>query len=101
MTLAGYVATALVVAAAALFLAALGIHLRARRLEDACNAVPEWPRAFGYEDGTCDWQARVELIERLTIVAQPWSVDALRSATNEERDPRVREAIDAAWQSLR
>jgi len=39
---------------------------------------------------------RLEMIERLVMVGQPWCVDELRALLERERDPLVRDAAEAA-----
>ncbi len=42
------------------------------------------------------WELRLDIIERLAIVAQPWCVDLLNQALKEETDPVVRDAAERA-----
>jgi hypothetical protein len=100
MSLAGAAIPALLVAIAALCLAVVAIYLRARQIEAMYTTVPQWPRALS-DDGIADPAVRIELVQRLAIVGQPWCVDALREATKEERHPGVRKAIHDAWRTLR
>jgi hypothetical protein len=100
MSLAGAAIPAMLLAIAALCVAVIAIYLRARTIEAMYTTVPEWPRALSDEGGH-DPAARIELVERLAIVAQPWCLDALREATKEERHPDVRKAIRDAWETLR
>ncbi len=39
---------------------------------------------------------RLDMIERLVIVGQPWCVDELRGIRDRDPDPLVRDAADAA-----
>jgi hypothetical protein len=39
---------------------------------------------------------RLDMIERLVMVGQPWCVDELRAILNNDPDPAVRDAADAA-----
>jgi Flp pilus assembly protein TadB len=39
---------------------------------------------------------RLDMIERLVMVGQPWCVDELRAILNNDADPVVRDAADAA-----
>lgn len=39
---------------------------------------------------------RLDMIERLVIVGQPWCIDELRNITNADPDPLVRDAAEAA-----
>jgi hypothetical protein len=41
-------------------------------------------------------EQRLELVERLTMVGQPWCVDELRVIREKDPDPLVRDAADAA-----
>lgn len=100
MRLAGSALPALLIAVAAIAFAIVTIYMRARAIENY-TAVPTWPQGLGYDNGApCDWTARVDVIERLAIIGEPWCLDALRTASTEERDPRVRKAIEHALKSL-
>ncbi|HZZ00152.1 MAG TPA: hypothetical protein VFE36_11305 [Candidatus Baltobacteraceae bacterium] len=56
-----------------------------------------WLEAAGVDEGeTCDAAMRVDLVERLALIGQPWCIDALRAASRDERTPTVRKAIKAA-----
>ncbi|MEO9169820.1 MAG: hypothetical protein ABI282_06415 [Candidatus Baltobacteraceae bacterium] len=44
--------------------------------------------------------ARMDLIERLAIVGQPWCSEALQAALDEERDPAVRDAAQRALSTV-
>lgn len=100
MFLAGAAIPAMLLAIAALSIAVVAIYLRARTIEAMYTTVPEWPRTLG-EDQIADPAERIELVQRLAIVAQPWCLDALRVAAKEERHPDVRKAIRDAWRTLR
>jgi len=100
MFLAGAAIPAMLLAIAALCAAIVAIYLRARNVEAMYTTVPQWPRALG-EDPITDPAERIELVQRLAIVAQPWCLDALREATKEERHPDVRKALKDAWRTLR
>ena len=90
------------VAVAALILAIAGMYARARAHHEAHTTIPDWPKTLGFDDGVpFDAAARVELVERLTIIAEPWCLDALREAMKEEKHPQVRKALNEAWKSLR
>jgi hypothetical protein len=102
MSVAGAAIPALLAAIGALVVAIVAIFLRARAIERMYTTVPHWPRTLNDDDGVVsDPAARIELVERLAIVAEPWCVDTLREATKEERHPEVRKAIHKAWDSLR
>jgi hypothetical protein len=100
MSLAGSAIPAMLAAIAALCIAVIAIYLRARNIEAMYTTIPQWPRALS-DDGVQDPAERIELVQRLAIVAQPWCLDALREATKEERHPDVRKAIADAWHMLR
>lgn len=66
-----------------------------RRPEHGAKS-PAWPTLIDETLGTADAQTRLDLIERLALVPSPWSTTVLNTARDEERDPQVRSAIDAA-----
>ncbi|HEX8805996.1 MAG TPA: hypothetical protein VF741_03560 [Candidatus Aquilonibacter sp.] len=80
---AGLIYLALFVAGAMLFV--LGT-LRVRRERARREAVP----------ATLRREDRLDTIERLAIVGQPWCIDELRAICEKDPDPVVREAADAA-----
>ena len=41
-------------------------------------------------------EQRLELVERLVMVGQPWCVDELRTIREKDPDPLVRDSADAA-----
>ena len=41
-------------------------------------------------------EARIDMVERLLIVGQPWCIEDLKKMRNEDEDALVREAADAA-----
>lgn len=64
-------------------------------------AQPTWMEAAGIEQGeSCDVAARIELVERLALLGQPWCLDVLQTAQRDERDPSVRKAIKSARTTL-
>jgi hypothetical protein len=52
------------------------------------------------DDAPLDVASRIDMVERLAIVGQPWCVDVLTTAAREEDDPRVSEAIAVALRTL-
>ncbi len=55
-----------------------------------------WARELGGSNGPVDEPTRMDMIERLAIVGQPWCVQALVQARAEDDDAQIREAADAA-----
>ena len=100
MVLGSFAGLALLFAVAAIFLAVALMYVRARDFDEAHTTVPEWTRAV-VDGADCDPATRIELVERLTLIAEPWCLDTLREATKEERHPQVRKALDEAWRTLR
>jgi len=67
---------------------AIGTSLsRASRREAAL--LPSWTIAVSGDDPLTP-DERIELLERLTIVDQPWCAELIEAAAQQERDPRVR-----------
>ena len=57
----------------------------------------QWTVALGAPaDTKLDTKLRVEMVERLAMIGEPWCADALRAAANEDQDPEVDAAISAA-----
>ena len=54
-----------------------------------------WTRAFG-DEGKLDYTTRIDMIERLAMIGEPWCIDALEQALHEERDARVHKAAENA-----
>lgn len=56
-----------------------------------------WTRAFGDDErGSLDVSTRVDMIERLAMIGEPWCVDTLRIALAEERNTDVHTAAENA-----
>lgn len=55
-----------------------------------------WPGLVDESLRDADVQLRVDMIERLSIVDNEWSRGVLQRANAEERDARVRSAIEGA-----
>jgi hypothetical protein len=53
-------------------------------------------RLEGEDEPQMHQEDRLDTIERLAIVGQPWCVDELRKIVSNDPDPVVREAADAA-----
>ncbi|HTU82650.1 MAG TPA: hypothetical protein VMF61_11005 [Candidatus Acidoferrales bacterium] len=61
----------------------------------------QWVKSIGVtEEHPIDAELRVDMIERLGLLGEPWCEDALRAASHEERDPHVSEAIAAALRKM-
>jgi hypothetical protein len=74
----------------------IGTSLLRGRRSDGPSAAP-WMAALGDEQAY-EPDERIELIERLAIVAQPWCVELLTRAADEEGNARVRRAARDALQ---
>lgn len=90
---------ALFLIGAALF--AAGTWLTRRQLPQTVPNEPPaaaitWTRAVSGTDDSLPWELRLDLIERLAIVGQPWCADTLTRALAEETDPVVLDAADRA-----
>jgi hypothetical protein len=69
------------------------------RLED--DPLPDlWARLVATEDGPLDVRDRLDMVGRLEMVGEKWCIDALESATHEERDPQVNAAVRATLTRL-
>lgn len=92
----------MVFAGGAVLYAAGKIYSHARSLApNGGGTQPTWIEAAGVKKGdSCDAAARIELVERLAFVGQPWCVEVLQSAQHDERDPSVCAAIKAAQAQL-
>ncbi|MDQ2865525.1 MAG: hypothetical protein M3R51_04810 [Candidatus Eremiobacteraeota bacterium] len=89
----------LFVAGAALF--ALGTWLARRRPEAMASAQPAvsallWTRSVTGSDEVLPAALRLDVIERLALVGEPWCVSALREAASEETDAQTRDAAERA-----
>lgn len=63
-------------------------------------ANPSWPQLIDESLVSADRQLRLDIIERLSIVAQPWCEDVLRQAIEQEDDAVVKNAILVAVRDL-
>jgi hypothetical protein len=55
-----------------------------------------WPRLVDDALADADARLRLDMVERLALIDSDWSRGVLEWAREEERDPQVRAAIDAA-----
>jgi len=87
------------------FLAGAGIFaagtLMLRSAERGPSLGITWTRAVIGDDKVLDAAARVEIVERLGLIGQTWCADALEEALGEERDARVRKAVERALRAVR
>jgi hypothetical protein len=67
-----------------------------RALPPAPALAASWTRAILDSDEPLDVPARIDAIERLAMVGQPWCVESLNHALNEETDEDVRDAAERA-----
>lgn len=58
--------------------------------------APSWPASIG---APCDLSSRerTEIVERLDVLGDEWSIGILETALDDEHDASVREAV---WQAL-
>lgn len=61
--------------------------------------APDWPKLVDESLAGANRQLRMDLVERLSIVGEPWCADVLRQALKEEDDIGVRSAISVALAS--
>ena len=62
----------------------------------AAAPVITWTREITGDDERLAWELRIDAIERLALVGQPWCVDLLTQALDQESDPVVRDAAERA-----
>lgn len=70
-------------------------------LRKPAASVPTWPRLIDDSLIAADRQLRLDIIERLSIVAQPWCEDVLRQAVEQEDDAVVKSAAVSALEATR
>jgi hypothetical protein len=64
--------------------------------------VLAWTLALGAPpDQPLDVETRLDVVERLALLHEPWCIDALRAASLEERDEAVAAAIRRALDSAK
>ncbi len=63
---------------------------------DERSDQPRWPELVEPSATLCDVAARLDLVDALESIGSPWALDVLRHASEEEPDPVVLAAIDAA-----
>lgn len=70
--------------------------LRSARRAHHEAAGPRWPKLIDESLEGADKRLRLDMIDRLSILRTSWSRDVLQRARNEEVDPDVLSAIEAA-----
>jgi len=70
-------------------------------LRKPAAAYPKWPQLIDESLVAADRQLRLDIIERLSIVAQPWCEDVLRQAIEQEDDAAVKSAAASALEASR
>lgn len=86
---------ALFLLGAALFVLGTWLARRPRAAQPLPEPAITWTREVAGAEALT-WELRMDLIERLAIVAQPWCVDLLTLALKEETDTVVRDAAERA-----
>ena len=79
-----------------LLLAVASLFLPRPRVPAAAASTITWTKSVMDEGGNLSDQTRLDLVERLGILAEPWCVDILKQAQREEHDPAIRYAIEHA-----
>jgi hypothetical protein len=59
-------------------------------------AGPPWPELVEPSATACDAHARLDLVDALASLRSPWAMGVLVRARDQETDPAVAAAIDAA-----
>ena len=85
-----------VAVAFAIGLLLFGISTAMLRKPPAAPTFPKWPQLIDESLVAADRQLRLDIIERLSIVAQPWCEDVLRQAIEQEDDAVVKSAAISA-----
>lgn len=98
---ATWIAILVIFAVGLLLLAISSAMMRTRREEVAVQSRAAWPALVDDSLADADVPLRLDVIERLSIVNSEWSRDVLHRAKAEERDARVRAAIETALGAAR
>jgi hypothetical protein len=93
---ATWIAILVIFAVGLLLLAISSAMFRSLREEVPVPARAAWPSLVDDSLADADAALRLDMVERLAIVNSPWSRDVLERANTEERDARVRAAIETA-----
>ena len=85
----------------AIFIAGLLLYVLGGMLQRRSDVVLTWAQRIDESASGLDVTQKIELIERLGLIATPWSEQILLQARIEERAPELRRAIDAALEDVR
>ena len=69
--------------------------MRSLRVQNGNGNIASWPRLVDESLADADPRLRLDIVERLSIVGEPWCVDILRQAFKDENDAGVKEAISS------
>jgi hypothetical protein len=75
--------------------------LRSQRAQNGNIKSVTWPRLVDESLTQADTQLRMDIVERLGIIGEPWCADILRQAIEQEDDAGVKSAISSTLSSLR
>ncbi len=70
--------------------------LRSLHIQNGNGTTASWPRLVDESLTNADRQLRLDIVERLSIIGEPWCVDILRQAMKDENDADIRSAISNA-----
>ena len=92
--------TLLAVAGTVLMAVAIFVPIRASLSSSSPAAprddAPAWPELVEPTATDCDAHARLDLVDALASLRSPWAIGVLVRARDQETDPTVAAAIDAA-----
>jgi hypothetical protein len=90
------VAGAILLAAAVIFIQAYSFEAPRR-----ADAAADWLQSLGVApDAAPSAAERIEMVQRLALVREPWCREVLHEAARQERDPDVLAAIDRVLSTL-
>jgi hypothetical protein len=75
--------------------------LRSQRAQSPNVKAVTWPRLVDESLNDADPQLRLDIVERLGIIGEPWCADILHQAMEQEDDAGVKSAISSTLSSLR
>ena len=76
-------------------------YFRGKPAYDGDAVVAAWTYALGAQPGDAlTRRTRIDMIERLALLREPWCIDVLHAAQAEERDDSVQRAIRDALNAL-
>jgi hypothetical protein len=99
----GAVVLLAVFAVGAIFFATGTLLVRRTRTAESASALVTqtppaniWAQTLAGVDEPVDAPIRIDMIERLALLGEPWCAQILERAREQDTDPHVREAADAA-----